>query len=1064
MRHLKRLSASLLPILFLLLLAGEAPGAELRPIFAASNARVGDTVTLDVKVDSVTNLAGFQVNFSFDPNILAVTAVAINSGFNRTVRNTFDNVAGRGLAAAYALTGTPISGTNVTLATLTLTAKGVGTSVSALSNQLLGAPGGAEIPSTLGAGGTITITTTPPTVISATPTNGSTGVSVSAAISATFSTNMDPTTITAATFMLNGGAVTGTVSYDPVARTATFIPYVPLTYGSSYTATVSTGAKDLAGNALAANFTWSFTTQALFPLTIVKQGSGTGTVSSDLPGISCGASCFASYPGGNTVLLTAAADAGSVFTGWGGSCSGSQNTLSLLMNGPKNCTATFTPSADAVPPTVTSFTLPATATSLTVPVTSFTASDNVAVTGYLLSEVSTQPLATDPNWTPSPPSSYTFATQGSRTLYAFARDAAGNISGALSATVTITLSDTAPPTVTSFILPTTATSLTVPVTSFTASDNVAVTGYLLSEVSTQPLATDPNWTPSPPSSHTFAAPGLKTLYAYAKDAAGNVSGAASATVAITLTDTVPPTVTSFTLPAAAASLTVGVTSLTARDNVGVTAYSLSENPAPPPATDPGWTPIPPTSYTFASAGTKTLYAFARDGAGNVSAPLSATVTITLTDTVPPTVTSFTLPATATSLTVPVTSFAASDDVGVTGYLLSESPVRSLPTDPGWTPSASGSYTFASAGAKTLYAFAKDGAGNVSAPLSATVTIILPDTVPPTVTSFSLPPTATSLTVPVTSFTAVDNVGVAGYILTENPATPSLTDPNWTPIQSASYTFATPGTKTLYAFARDAAGNVSAPLSAMVTITLPDTTPPTVTGFSLPPTATSLTVPVLSFTATDDVGVVGYLLNEGKTHSPATDPAWTPIPWASFTFITPGTKTLYAFAKDGAGNVSTPLSASVTITLAPTTYTIYVIPTQDGSVLPSGSVAVSAGGSATFTIVPRKGYSIKDVIVDGVSVGPVVSYTFANCRSNHTIEALFSPPDGHLDPNNSSGQITIADAVIALGIAIGRITPTPEQMLRGDVAPLVNGRPAPDGRIDIGDAVVILRKVVGLVSW
>jgi hypothetical protein len=50
------------------------------------------------------------------------------------------------------------------------------------------------------------------------------------------------------------------------------------------------------------------------------------------------------------------------------------------------------------------------------------------------------------------------------------------------------------------------------------------------------------------------------------------------------------------------------------------------------------------------------------------------------------------------------------------------------------------------------------------------------------------------------------------------------------------------------------------------------------------------------------------------------------------------------------------------------------------------------------------------------------------------------------------------------VAVGVTEPTPEQRQRGDVAPLVNGKPAPDGRIDLGDAVVILRKVVGLVTW
>ena len=55
-----------------------------------------------------------------------------------------------------------------------------------------------------------------------------------------------------------------------------------------------------------------------------------------------------------------------------------------------------------------------------------------------------------------------------------------------------------------------------------------------------------------------------------------------------------------------------------------------------------------------------------------------------------------------------------------------------------------------------------------------------------------------------------------------------------------YAFASEGTKTLYGWAKDAAGNVSASLSDTVTITLPDTTAPTVDAFDLPPTSASLT--------------------------------------------------------------------------------------------------------------------------------------------------------------------------------------------------------------------------------
>lgn len=102
------------------------------------------------------------------------------------------------------------------------------------------------------------------------------------------------------------------------------------------------------------------------------------------------------------------------------------------------------PSADTTRPTVTAFTVPATATTLTVPITALTATDNIGVTGYLVNESSSAPLATASGWSATAPTSYTFATAGSKTLYAWAKDAAGNVSVSKSASVTITLSTTGP--------------------------------------------------------------------------------------------------------------------------------------------------------------------------------------------------------------------------------------------------------------------------------------------------------------------------------------------------------------------------------------------------------------------------------------------------------------------------------------------------------------------------------------------------------------------------------------------------------------------------------------------
>lgn len=101
-----------------------------------------------------------------------------------------------------------------------------------------------------------------PTVSSTNPANGATGVAV---ITASFSEAMNASTITTATFTVSGpGAtpVTGTVTYDAATAIATFTPTDVLALDTDYAATITTGAKDVAGNSLASNYVWSFTTAA----------------------------------------------------------------------------------------------------------------------------------------------------------------------------------------------------------------------------------------------------------------------------------------------------------------------------------------------------------------------------------------------------------------------------------------------------------------------------------------------------------------------------------------------------------------------------------------------------------------------------------------------------------------------------------------------------------------------------------------------------------------------------------------------------------------------------------
>ena len=82
------------------------------------------------------------------------------------------------------------------------------------------------------------------------------------------------------------------------------------------------------------------------------------------------------------------------------------------------------------------------------------------------------------------------------------------------------------------------------------------------------------------------------------------------------------------------------------------------------------------------------------------------------------------------------------------------------------------------------------------------------------------------------------------------------------------------------------------------------------------------------------------------------------------------------------------NTSVTATFTLKTYTITASAGANGLVSPSGTVAINHGASQSFTITPRRGYRIRDVKVDGVSQGPIASYTFNNVTSNHSISAIF----------------------------------------------------------------------------
>jgi hypothetical protein len=156
---------------------------------------------------------------------------------------------------------------------------------------------------------TLPADTTPPAIASTSPYAGNPAVAIVSFVTATFTESMDPATINGTTVELrdaSGTLVPATVTYSVPNGTAILIPTNSLAYGTTYRATVKGGAvdpraKDLAGNALAADYSWTFTTvpppTSTCPCTLWTASTSPAVIEADASAVEVGFRFQSDTPG-----------------------------------------------------------------------------------------------------------------------------------------------------------------------------------------------------------------------------------------------------------------------------------------------------------------------------------------------------------------------------------------------------------------------------------------------------------------------------------------------------------------------------------------------------------------------------------------------------------------------------------------------------------------------------------------------------------------------------------------------------------------------------------------------
>jgi len=257
------------------------------------------------------------------------------------------------------------------------------------------------------------------------------------------------------------------------------------------------------------------------------------------------------------------------------------------------------------------------------------------------------------------------------------------------------------------------------------------------------------------------------------------------------------------------------------------------------------------------------------------------------------------------------------------------------------------------------------------------------------------------------------------------------------------------------------------------VTIAEQSPPTVVITSpVNNSAVSDTVSVI-VSATDNAGVtkVEYYVNNVLL---GTDTA-TPFTftWDTST-VAPGTYTLTAKAYDFAGNVSQ--SSSVVTVVKDLIAPNVALTSPVNSSNLSGIITVNASASDNVAVAGVEFYC-NNILIYASNLSPysfnwdtrsvanggytLVAKAYDNAGNSTQSSAVAVSVNNYLPITT---EYNLSDALLALQIGSGKVVPTAPQVSHLDVAPVVNGRPEPDGEVNTGDAIVILSKVAGHVPF